>query len=50
MEKSNVPDFETATGTIDYGFTNDYVFRKILQENNDVLKGAREIISVNSTL
>ena len=38
MEKSNVPDFETATGTIDYGFTNDYVFRKILQENNDVLK------------
>ena len=38
MEKSNVPDFDTATGTIDYGFTNDYVFRKILQENNDVLK------------
>ena len=38
MKKSNVPDFETATGTIDYGFTNDYVFRKILQENNDVLK------------
>ena len=38
IEKSNVPDFETATGTIDYGFTNDYVFRKILQENNDVLK------------
>ena len=24
MKKSNVPDFETATGTIDYGFTNDY--------------------------
>ena len=24
MEKSNVPDFETATGTIDYGFTNEY--------------------------
>lgn len=38
MEKSNIPDFETATRTIDYGFTNDYVFRKILQENNDVLK------------
>ena len=27
MEKSNIPDFETATGTIDYGFTNDSVFR-----------------------
>ena len=38
MEKNKVPDFETATGTIDYGFTNDYIFRKILQENNDVLK------------
>ena len=38
MEKNNIPDFKTATGTIDYGFTNDYVFRKILQENNDVLK------------
>ena len=24
MKKSNVPDFETATGTIDYGFTNEY--------------------------
>ena len=24
MKKRYVPDFETATGTIDYGFTNEY--------------------------
>jgi predicted transposase/invertase (TIGR01784 family) len=27
-----------ATGTIDYGFTNDYMFRAILQKNKRVLK------------
>lgn len=31
--------FENATGPIDYGFTNDYMFRAILQQNHRVLKG-----------
>lgn len=30
--------FEEATGTIEYGFTNDYMFRAILQKNKKVLK------------
>jgi predicted transposase/invertase (TIGR01784 family) len=30
-------DFEHATGTIDYRFTNDYMFRAILQKNERVL-------------
>ena len=30
---------ENATGPIDYGFTNDYMFNTILQYNNHVLKG-----------
>lgn len=31
--------FEDATGPIDYGFTNDYMFNTILRYNNHVLKG-----------
>lgn len=31
--------YETATGKIDYGMTNDYMFRAILQQNSFVLKG-----------
>ncbi len=31
--------YETATGPIDYGLTNDYMFRAILQKNTFVLKG-----------
>lgn len=31
--------FENASGPIDYGFTNDYMFRIVLQQNNRVLKG-----------
>ena len=31
--------FENATGPIDYGFVNDYMFRTILQENECVLRG-----------
>lgn len=31
--------FEDATGSIDFGFTNDYMFRALLQLNNYVLKG-----------
>lgn len=34
----NTPSFETATGPIDYCFTNDYMFRAILQKNKRVLK------------
>ena len=30
--------FENASGPIDYGFTNDYMFRIVLQQNNRVLK------------
>lgn len=30
--------FETATGSIDYPFTNDYMFRAILQKDKQVLK------------
>ena len=35
-----IPDhsFETATGSIDYPFTNDYMFRTILQKDKQVLK------------
>ena len=35
-----IPDhsFETATGSIDYPFTNDYMFRAILQKDKQVLK------------
>ena len=31
-------DFASATGAIEYGFTNDYMFRAVLQENKKVLK------------
>ena len=31
--------FRDATGPIDYGFVNDYMFRTILQENERVLRG-----------
>lgn len=31
--------FENASGPIDYGFVNDYMFRTILQENERVLRG-----------
>lgn len=31
--------YENATGKIDYGMTNDYMFRAVLQENKHVLKG-----------
>jgi predicted transposase/invertase (TIGR01784 family) len=31
-------ELEAATGPIDYGFTNDYMFRVILQKNQRVLK------------
>ena len=30
--------YETATGSIDYPFTNDYMFRAILQKDKQVLK------------
>lgn len=35
-----IPDhsFETVTGSIDYPFTNDYMFRAILQKDKQVLK------------
>ena len=31
-------DFASATGKIEYGFTNDYMFRAVLQKNKKVLK------------
>lgn len=34
-----VPSYEEATGMIDYTFTNDYMFRAVLQSNEKVLRG-----------
>ena len=36
--KINTATYKTIGGTIDYTFTNDFVFRAILQHNNTVLK------------
>lgn len=36
---SNHFSFQDATGPIPFGFTNDFMFRAILQQNNNVLKG-----------
>ena len=33
--------FETATGSIDYPFTNDYMFRAILQKDKQDRKSTR---------
>ena len=35
----NIGDWRNATGKIDYQMTNDYMFRMVLQSNNNVLKG-----------
>ena len=32
-------DFENATGEIRYGYTNNYMFIRLMEENQDVLKG-----------
>ncbi len=37
MTLQNISSFETATGSIDYPFTNDYMFRAILQKDKQVL-------------
>lgn len=37
MQQNN--NFLSATGVIEYGFTNDYMFRVVLQRNKKVLKG-----------
>ena len=39
MENQKVLSFMSATGKIDYNMTNNYMFRRILQENRKVLKG-----------
>lgn len=38
-EKQVRASYLEATGRIDYGMTNDYMFRAILQRNEKVLKG-----------
>ena len=38
-QKLNKDDWRNATGKIDYCMTNDYMFRMVLQSNNNVLKG-----------
>ena len=38
-EKLNKDDWRNATGKIEYSMTNDYMFRMVLQSNNNVLKG-----------
>ena len=35
----SITSYQNATGNIDYKFTNDYMFRAILQKHNNVLKG-----------
>ncbi|MDE6847059.1 MAG: PD-(D/E)XK nuclease family transposase [Lachnospiraceae bacterium] len=51
----NGTTLQTASGTISYGMTNDYMFRAVLQSNNKVLRGLicallhlseKEVISV----
>ena len=37
MALNSTFSFENATGTIDYPFTNDFIFRAVLQRNNQVL-------------
>ena len=39
MSENTSLAYEQATGPIDFGFTNDYMFRAILQKNAKVLKG-----------
>lgn len=39
MQNQTVTSFLTATGTIAYNMTNDYMFRYILQKNEKVLRG-----------
>lgn len=39
MQNQRVLSFMSATGKIDYNMTNNYMFRRILQENQKVLKG-----------
>lgn len=39
MYKNTTLSYEEAYGNIDYGMTNDYMFRAVLQENKIVLKG-----------
>lgn len=38
-KKSAITRYEQASGPIDYGFTNDYMFRAVLQSNQKVLTG-----------
>ena len=38
-KKLNKDDWRNATGKIEYSMTNDYMFRMVLQSNNNVLKG-----------
>ena len=39
MYQNTTLSYEEAYGNIDYGMTNDYMFRAVLQENKIVLKG-----------
>ncbi len=39
MNENLTLSYKDAHGTIDYGMTNDYMFRAVLQENKIVLKG-----------
>lgn len=39
MQNQKILSFMSATGKIEYNMTNNYMFRRILQENQKVLKG-----------
>ena len=47
---SNHISIDQATGTIDYGFRNDYMFRAVLQENKNALIGlVSSLLHLNPT-
>ena len=37
--KEKEPDFMSATGALEYGLTNDYLFHVVMQKNEKVLRG-----------
>ncbi len=38
-QSKRIPTLPQATGPLEYGLTNDYLFRALMQENNKALKG-----------
>ena len=50
MTQNSTLSFENATGTIDYPLTNDFIFRAVLQRNNQVLTALiRSLLHIEAT-